>query len=234
MKTLAQPNASLRTLPPNGRRNATKPYRKLAMIAVLTCTVCLCLIPMTLSANGAASSPDQKTVSILMPAFLSTNLDSRKRNAGDQIEAINAAQIELPDGTVIPREAKIIGRVIDSKARSKGDPQSSLTIAFEKVELPQGKTLEIKGRLQAVAPNPNPGDSSSGVDYGTSMNRTLEHAGAGSTSTTSVPVLNAQSVGAQGLKDVALDDQGVLTSPGKTVKLDHGAQLMLKVEVISQ
>jgi len=208
----------------------------LAAAVLLMCGILVCLVPKTLSAAGMqpAAYSDQKTVSIVMPAFLDTTLDSKKRSVGDQVEARTAAQIELPDGTVIPRDAKLIGRVTDSKARSKGDAQSSLTIAFEKVMLPQNKVLDIKGHLQAVGPNPSAEQSGAGVDYGSSLNRTLEHSGAGETSTRGgVPILNAQSVGAHGIKDTALDDQGVLSSSGKSVKLDHGAQLLLKMEVVA-
>jgi hypothetical protein len=174
-----------------------------------------------------------RTVSIVVPAFLDTPLDSKKRNVGDQIEAKTTARLKLPEGTVIPRQAKIIGRITDSKARSKGDPQSSLTIAFEKVMLPQGKTLDIKGHLQAVAPNPNPSESGGVLDY-KDLGQTVTRSGPSQTSTTSMPIVNAQTAGALGLKDLALDDQGVLTSPGKAVKLDHGSQLLLKIQVISQ
>jgi hypothetical protein len=199
--------------------------------ALLMFTACFCMASKAFAASSP--SPDQKTVSIIMPAVLDTGLDSKKRSAGDQVEAKTAAQIELPDGTVIPREAKIVGRVTESKARSKGDSESSMTIVFEKAMLPQGKVLEIKGSLQAVAPNPNPEESGGGVDYGSSMNRSLQHAGPGQTTTTTVPILNAQSVGAQGMKDLALTSEGVLTSTGKQVKLDHGVQLLLKIQIVS-
>lgn len=169
-----------------------------------------------------------------MPAFLNSGLDSKKRSAGDQVEAQTAAQIELPDGTVIPREAKLIGRVTESKARSKGDSESTMILVFEKVMLPQGKVLDIKGSLLAVAPNPNKEESGGGVDYGSSMNRSLQHAGPGQTTNSVVPILNSQSVGAQGMKDLALTSEGVLTSPGKQVKLDHGVQLLLKIQIVSR
>lgn len=171
-----------------------------------------------------------------MPAYLDTGLDSKKRNAGDQVQAQTAAQIELPDGTVIPREAKVIGRVTDSKARSKGDSQSSLTVVFEKVMLPQGKVLDVKGYLQAVGPNPNADQSGGAVDYGSSLNRSLEHSGAGGETRVSggTPILNSESVGAHGIKDLSLDSEGVLISPGKSVKLDQGSQLLLKMQVISR
>ena len=120
------------------------------------------------------------------------------------------------------------------KARSKGDAESSLTIAFQKVILPAGKTLNVTGRLQSVGPNLHGQDpNAGGVDYGTSMNRTLEHTGPGQTSYSTTEILSPESVGAHGIKDLALDAKGILISTGKSVKLDHGCQLIIKMEVVS-
>lgn len=213
----------------------SKPYGSLAAAAILI-AACFWLAPKSFAATGALAGPppDQKTVSVLMPAYLDIGIDSKKRNPGDQVEATTAAQIELPDGTLIPRAAKVVGHVTDSKARSKGDSQSSLTIVFEKVMLPQGKVLDVKGSLQAVGPNPNADQSGGGVDYGSSLSRSLQHAGPGQTAASGgVPILDAESVGAHGIKDLALDEQGVLISSGKSVKLDHGSQLLLKMQVVS-
>jgi len=197
----------------------------------LVCAVCLGFASHALSAPPTPA--DQNKVTITMSALLDTTLDSKKRKVGDMIEAKAGAQLDLPDGTVIPREAKIIGVITDAKARSKGDAESSLTIAFQKVILPEGKTLNVKGHLQSVGPNLHPEDpNAGGVDYGSSINRTLEHAGPGQTSYSTTQILTPDSVGAYGIKDLALDGKGVLTSTQKSVKLDHGSQLIIKMEVI--
>ena len=178
-----------------------------------------------------AQSADQKTVSIPIPISLDTALDSKKRAVGDPVEAKIASPVELSNGTVLPRDAKVTGHITEAKARSKGDSESSLGLVFEKIAMPNGKTLSIKGYLQAVAPNPNADQSGGGVDYGSSINRSLQHAGPGMDSHTATPVLNAQSTGVQGIKDLALNEDGLLTSPGKAVKLDHGVQVMLRAQL---
>lgn len=211
------------------RESAT--YGLKTLLMALVCTVCLGF------ASHALSVPptpvDQNKVTITMPALLDTNLDSKKRKVGEEVEAKTGAQLELSDGTVIPREAKIIGVITDAKARSKGDAESSLTIAFQKVILPEGKTLNVAGHLQSVGPNLHAQDpNAGGVDYGSSMNRTLEHAGPGQTSYSTTQILNSDSVGAHGIKDLALDAKGVLISTGKSVKLDRGSQLIIRMEVV--
>lgn len=195
--------------------------------------ICLCLSAVAKTPHAFSSgAADPKSVSALIPAFLDKSLDSKKSKSGDQIEAQVAAPIQLTDGTVIPRGAKMIGHITESTAKSKGDPGSSLNMVFEKIMMPEGKVLEIKGHVQAVGPNPNVEENGGGVDYGSSMNRTMEHAGPGQTSHTVVPILNDQSVGVSGLKNLELGEDGTLKSEGKTVRLDHGSQLLLKAEVL--
>jgi hypothetical protein len=204
--------------------------------AALLTALCFSVNPKTIAmagnaasgAAGAGSAGQQIPISL----SLNTALDSKKLAVGDKVEAQVASQVELSDGTVIPREAKVTGHVTESKARSKGASESSLGIVFDKIALPSGKTMNIKGYLRAVAPNPNADENGGGVDYGTSMNRTMEHAGPGSESHSVVPILNADSVGVSGLKELELGNDGVLKSGGKSVKLGRGVQMMLRAQVL--
>jgi len=182
----------------------------------------------------AANATDQRATQIPIPLFLETPLDSKKRAAGDQVQAIVASQVDLSDGSVIPRESKVTGHIVESKARSKGDSESSIAIVFDKIDMPNGKTMNIKGSLRAIAPNPNPDENGGGVDYGSSINRSLEHAGPGQTSYSSVPILNAESEGAIGMKDLSLASDGVIRSTGKAVKLGRGIQVMIRAELLGQ
>lgn len=64
---------------------------------------------------------------------LAKSLDSKKLKQGDEVEAKVAADIHAADGMTIPRGSKVIGHVTEAKARSKGDPESALGIAFDKI-----------------------------------------------------------------------------------------------------
>ena len=44
------------------------------------------------------------------------------------------------------------GHVTAAKARSKGDSDSHLTVAFDKLNVTNGKQLSVKGTVQAVFP----------------------------------------------------------------------------------
>jgi hypothetical protein len=184
-----------------------------------------------LSASASSAPADAKGAQVILPVSLDTGLDSKKKTAGDEVDAKVASQVKLTDGTVIPRGAKVVGHVTASKAKSKGDTDSSLAIVFDKVDLPGGKTLNIKGSIRAVGPNPNAGDSGGGVNYG-GLNQATEHSQTG-VPAESVPLLTETSEGAVGIKNLAVDSDGVLRSEGKAVKLEHGAQMMIRAEVRS-
>jgi hypothetical protein len=48
---------------------------------------------------------------------------------------------------------------------------------------------------------------------------------------TSRPILLATSQGVLGVKNLQMDANGVLSSPGKEVRLDSGAQLLIRAEI---
>jgi len=180
-----------------------------------------------------------------IPASLAKSIDSKKLKEGDEVDAKTVHMMRTADGVMIPTGSKIAGHVTQVKSRSKGDSESSLGIAFDKIQLTGGKELPIKGVLQAVGPNPS---ESSGPDTGAAGGNNM-NAGGGSAGTMSTPtsgtdamrtqqagmagaggkMLTPQSTGAVGIKNLTLDNS-VLSSTGKDVKLDMGAQLMIKAE----
>jgi hypothetical protein len=176
-----------------------------------------------------------------MPVELTKSLDSKKLKEGDAVPGRIAADLRMKDGTQIPRGSKVTGHVTEAKARSKGDPQSALGIVFDKISLPSGKDIAIKGEIQAVAPNPNAGaqQSSPGVMAGLAGNDSGMSAGTSAPPMPSTPtspqegrpILNGQSKGVVGFHNLELGQNSVLVSTGKNVSLDSGTQLMLQVEV---
>jgi hypothetical protein len=201
------------------------------LLAIFTCA--------TTNAGAQAAAPSspspaagQKVTQILIPSYLTSSIDSKKKKPGEEVVVKTAGNLRLADGTVISRGAKVVGHVTEAKARSGGETESSLGIVFDKIELPAGKTLAITGVIQAFAPNPNP-DQGEGVNYG-GMNQTLQHSTptAGGTSPV-VPILSEDSVGIQGIKNLQLGSDGVFKSDQKTVKLEYGSQVVLRAQLAS-
>ncbi len=219
-------------------------------LCLLILTASLCLGQSMSTAHppqtSAQASPSPTTTSEstakghgVMPVELTKSLDSKKLKEGEVVTARIAADLRMKDGTDIPRGSKVTGHVTEAKSRSKGDPQSALGIVFDKISLPGGKEMAIKGEIQAVAPNPNAGIQDTGVPA------RLPSAGEGTGAGTSAPpppnsptsqqpgrpLLNAQSKGVIGIHNLELGENSVLISNGKNVSLDSGTQMMLQVEV---
>ncbi len=158
---------------------------------------------------------------------LTKPLDSKKLKQGDVVEAKVLSQVRTPNGTTIPRGAKVTGHVTEVKARSKGDANSQLGIVFDKISRPGGEDLAMKGVIQALAPNPNADvTTGGGIGYG-GMSETMEKPLTPSQGTGNVPLLNDQSTGVLGIKNLELGSDGVLTSSGKEIKLDSGSRILL-------
>jgi len=169
-----------------------------------------------------------KTITeFLIGGTFAASLDSKKKKPGEEVAVKTISDLHLPDGTIIPRGAKVIGHVTEAKARSGGDPQSSLGIVFDKVEL-KDKTLAITAVIRAVGP-PHETQGGGGVDYG-GLNQTVQHTSAG-TNWGATQGLNGDSVGVQGIKGLELSSDGVLKSGDKAVKLDSGSQVILKAQL---
>jgi hypothetical protein len=89
------------------------------------------------------------------PVKVVKTLDSSKLKEGDSVEVETAGGFKLPDGTLVPKGSKLTGHVTAAKARSKGDPDSQLTLTFDQLNVANGKRLSIKGVVQAVFPAPD-------------------------------------------------------------------------------
>ena len=181
------------------------------------------------------------------PVKVIKTLDSSKLKEDDTVEVETAGAFKLPDGTLVPKGSELTGRVVAAKARSKGDPESQLTVTFVKLNIANGKQLSIKGTVQAVFPAPDEqmdpsirgaattaaGGSWGGAggamasvgvvtDTKTGSNMDAERKGR----TTPTP----QSVGVHGIDNLQLDN-GVLSSKGKNVKLGGGVRMVVHVDI---
>ena len=173
----------------------------------------------------------QNVIGAELPVVLAKSIDSKKLKAGDEVDAKTAAILHLTDGTVISRGAKVVGHVTQAKARSSGDAESALGIVFDKINLPDGRIWQsplLFGRW----PDPNAGvDTGGGISYG-GLNEMTEKSAMSQSTQPSVPLLNEQSVGVLGIKNLRLGADGVLTSDQKTVKLDSGMQIMVQAQIV--
>lgn len=223
----------------------------LVLVAVFGASFCY--------AQGTASTPPQAVPAAIghgaFPVKVVKTLDSSKLKEDDNIEMETAGAFKLPDGTLVPKRSKLIGRVTTAKARSKGDPESQLTIVFNKLNIANGKQLSIKGTVQAVFPAPDEqmdasirgaattaaggsagGVGPSGVGGGGGAMASVgvvtdtKRGSAADSDSRSQAAVTPQSVGVHGIDNLQLDN-GVLTSKGKNVKLGGGVRMVVHVDI---
>ena len=188
----------------------------------------------------------QSDVRGVIPAALSHSIDSARLKEGQQVEATTTVALRSGSGILIPSDSKIIGHVTAATARSKGANQSTLGIVFDKIRLTGGRELPINGVIQAIAPNPK---ASAGPDTGAASSGTMAKDTGTNAATMPNPVwgpgpfagdnpgekkmgnlLKKDSSGVVGFKNMELENNSVLTSSNKEIKLDQGAQILIKAE----
>lgn len=195
--------------------------------------------------QSSTAAPAQAPAAIghgSFPATVTKTLDSSKLKEGDAVELETAGSFKLPDGTLVPKGSKLMGHAILAKARSKGDTNSQLTLAFDKLNVMNGKPLSIKGTVQAVFPPveeaapqmAGKATGSAGGGFGASANVgtvTDDKSGSNMQSSNAQPVADPKSVGVQGIHGLELND-GVLSSSGKNVKLGNGVRMIVRVDIL--
>lgn len=199
------------------------------------------------AAAQAASAPVTTGHGVLF-AKVDKTWDSSKLKEGDVVEVEMASGIKLPDGTLVPKGSKLTGHVTAAKARSKGDPESELTVTFDKLNVASGKQLAVKGTVQALFPPPDevdPGVPGSSAHQGGGGNgvtpgpppppdyRPTTDIKNGSNSSSSAGVQSAMDPkfeGVHGFDNLQLEG-GILTSKGKNVKLGSGDRMIVRVDI---
>jgi hypothetical protein len=177
------------------------------------------------------------------PVKLTKSLDSSKLKEGDAVEVETAASFKLPDGTLVPKGSKLAGRVTMAKARSKGDQASELTMAFDKLNVANGKQLAVKGTVQAVFPAveeaaplmAGKASGAAGGGYSGPTVGTVTDPKSGSNMASDSkpePAADPKSVGVHGIHDLELGQDGAFFSGGKHVKLDSGVRMIVRVDIL--
>jgi hypothetical protein len=144
------------------------------------------------SGKGAASSSasaqaGQNSASLssgtAMNATLSQPIDAKKNKPGDAVTARTTEATKSEGKVVIPKGSKLVGRVTEAKARTKGESESAVGIVFDKAILKDGREVPLNVTLQAVGAAQSAASSSlAGDDLsagGGMAGRTSGRAGAG-------------------------------------------------------
>src|SRR5438552_17113060 len=85
-------------------------------------------------------------------AELTKSLDAKKAKAGDEVTAKVTQDVKSNGQVVVRKGSKLIGHVTEAKARSQGESESRLGIAFDRAVLKDGQEIGFNAVVQALAP----------------------------------------------------------------------------------
>lgn len=207
--------------------------------------------------QAETANPPQRPQGPAIPATLAKSVDSKKVKAGDPIEAKTDVSMSNASGVQIPQGSKIVGRITEVKSRSKGDAELSLTFSFDKIVLKNGQELPFHAIAQAIGlpqssaqaafpenggPASQPGQGGGGQSGMRAPGATPNTAGAdnsgaaqaqpgtaGSGNTGMLPENATGAVNLKGLTLTSQNNESVVTSSSKSVKLDSGTQMLVRV-----
>lgn len=87
----------------------------------------------------------------VVEATLIKTIDAKKSKVGDEVVAKVTRDLKSGDNVVIAKGSKIVGKLTDVKAKSKQEPQSVITIGFDRTVLKDGKEVPLNVTIQALA-----------------------------------------------------------------------------------
>ena len=190
------------------------------------------------TATQTASGNSDNQIKGSFPVKLDKSIDSKKLKEGDTVVCETVSPLHSRSGLMIPSGAKVIGHVTQAQARSKGNADSTLAIAFDKIEYAKGEEIPMKGTLQAVAPSLGGPYLDTSAGQPQLASRGTNGSSAPPTGSMQIggpsggiPILQPTSQGVLGVKNLQMDANGVLSSPGKEVKLENGTQFMIRAEI---
>jgi hypothetical protein len=183
---------------------------------------------------GGAGQTEQRVAPTAVAAELTKRIDTKTAKQGDEVNVRTTMDAKLSDGTELPKGTKLVGKVMDVKAKTKEDKSSHLAFNLDRAVLKDGKEVPLSVVVISVAV---PGQASevmtqggggSGVPGGSPT------AGGGSTSSApapSAPVMTSSGQSSSGgvLKN-AQDRVPVGNMPGAILSASPGAAGTLDAE----
>ena len=106
------------------------------------------------AAQATSGQPTANAVppGTVIPAELAKSLDAKKTKVGSEFVAKTTQDLLAHGQIIIPRGSKIIGHVTQAEARSKQQSESTLGIAFDRIEKKNGSPMSLAAAVQAIAP----------------------------------------------------------------------------------
>lgn len=102
----------------------------------------------------AAETGLKLAVGMTLNAALNASIDSKKLKVGDAVSARTLDAVKADGKIVVPKGAKLIGRVTQASSRGKGDAASVVGIKFDRVVLKKNEEIPVNLWIRAIAAEP--------------------------------------------------------------------------------
>lgn len=200
------------------------------------------------SANPAAVPANPASSRAVLSAELTRSLDARKAKPGDAVFAKCTQNLDANGETLIPRNTKLIGHVVEVQTKGRGKPESTLEIAFDKAIMRDGREVPLTASIQALAPPAIMATEVGNTDFGVRSAPSAKPRTAGllpgtvktvapdAAHAVDAPALAANTTGAVALKGLQLEPDSssipktsVIHSSSQNVRLESGTRLILRV-----
>jgi hypothetical protein len=181
--------------------------------------------------TASAETSGQIAPGSIIPAELAKSVDAKKAKPGDQVVAKTTQDMLANGHVVVPRGAKILGHVTQAKAREKGENESTLGIAFDKVVMKDGRELPLNASIQALAAaqstaalNSGPMAEPAGAPAGMGPGRSSNSGVIGGTAQTAGNVAGAATSAAGNVGSAAGSTVGSATGAATNARLNTNSQ----------
>ena len=169
---------------------------------------------------------------------MNSDVDAKKAHPGDPFRARVWGSVRSGDKVVLPEKTVLVGHVVVAQPRSKDNPESKLTVAFDKAVLKDGSEIALSGVVERVEL------SRMAVAAATDRNAPSYNQTPNPGSTTNIAMPAQQmpdspelGLGPTNVRDTTIDPapdpstgQTVLSSTNKTdIKLKHYATLDVRI-----
>lgn len=107
--------------------------------------------PVAQAQTSAPTGPQVKLDSgMLIQVEMNSDIDAKKAHAGDIFRTRLWEAVRSGDKVILPQKTIVVGHVVAAQPRTKDNPESRLTIAFDKAVLKDGSEVPLHGAVARV------------------------------------------------------------------------------------
>ena len=114
--------------------------------------VTVLLLAISALSQTAPPLPSQTNGDLTVVAQINNHLNSKKLKVGDHVSARVIQDVVAGGSILVPRDAKLFGRVVEVASPTGNDPRSRLAFVFDREEAKKRGSSHIYGVIQAIAP----------------------------------------------------------------------------------